>query len=161
MKFWSSEFSSGRPSWKTYPLDFLWQTTPVVLAGLALAAAAALRRRALLTGAARARRGAAVLALFTVLFAVFLETGAKQAGRYLLPAFLAPELKALRLEHKLDIVDVAELLGLYPATLADAEAAQLLVTPAFAQLWRASILHLAEHVRLERRERRRHALCVA
>ena len=90
--FFNGQIFSGDPGALFYPLAYLWRTTPVTLLGLGLATVAVLHPRSPLDG--RARRTAAVLALFALGFAAFMSLGAKKFDRYLLPAFPALDLVA-------------------------------------------------------------------
>lgn len=76
-----------------YPLAFLFRTTPIVLAGLILAAIFALFRRWPLDKPAR-RRSALGLLLFALIFVVGLTAGAKKFDRYSLPIYPAMDILA-------------------------------------------------------------------
>ncbi|MCI0518740.1 MAG: glycosyltransferase family 39 protein [Chloroflexi bacterium] len=93
-------FDSGGPKagyFYFYPLAYLWRTSPVVLIGLALAAAALYARLGSAAGqlASRAQRAAAgALLLYAVVYLVLMSLGAKKFDRYLLPAYPALDLAA-------------------------------------------------------------------
>ena len=83
----------GDPGAWFYPHTFLWRASPVMLIGLALALAAYLRKLPPLH--VRARRGTLVwLALFALLFTVFITLGAAKFPRYLLPIYMPLDLAA-------------------------------------------------------------------
>lgn len=84
--FFDGRIYTGDPGARFYPITYLWRTTPVVLAGLVLAALALLfpQARSLMS----TRRGPlAMLLLFAALFTVFMTVGAKKFDRYLLPVY--------------------------------------------------------------------------
>ncbi len=76
-----------------YPIVFLWRTTPATLAGLVLAIVAGWHHWRPLEEL-KQRKPAASLALYALLFAVFMTLGAKLMDRYLLPALPALDLLA-------------------------------------------------------------------
>lgn len=91
--FFNGEVYGGDPGFFFYPITYLWRTTPVTLIGLALALIAFLLRRAPLV-APVPRAVALILLLYALLFALFMNIGAKKFDRYLLPAYLPLELVA-------------------------------------------------------------------
>jgi 4-amino-4-deoxy-L-arabinose transferase-like glycosyltransferase len=91
--FFNGAIVQGDPGLHFYPISYLWRTTPVVLVGLGIAAAAlALPRTQLLTP--QHRRTAAVLLLFVFLFTAAMSLGAKKFDRYLLPVYSPLDLVA-------------------------------------------------------------------
>jgi hypothetical protein len=71
--------------WQYYPLCYLWRVSPVALGGLALAAAALVRRWSPLDE--RPGRVALVgLVIFALAYIVFMSIGSKRSDRYVLPA---------------------------------------------------------------------------
>jgi hypothetical protein len=84
---------TGDPGRRFYPVAYLWRSTPVVLAGLLLAGGSLWPRR----GAPDERGGRwliGVMALFALLFTLFMTLGSKKFDRYLLPVFPALDLAA-------------------------------------------------------------------
>ncbi len=80
-----------------YPLAFLFRTTPLVLLGLLLLAWVAwgmTRGAWCMADGGRRMLAAGLLALYAVLFAVFLSLSAAKFDRYLLPALLALDVAA-------------------------------------------------------------------
>ncbi len=80
-----------------YPLAFLFRTTPLVLLGLVLLAGVgvAMTRGAwCMTDGGRGMLAAGLLALYAVLFGVFLSLSAAKFDRYLLPALLPLDVAA-------------------------------------------------------------------
>jgi 4-amino-4-deoxy-L-arabinose transferase-like glycosyltransferase len=76
-----------------YPLVYLWRTTPVIIIGLAVLTIGLIAWR----GKPQVRRMVwftAFLALFSFLFLVFMDQGAKKFDRYLLPSFLPLDMLA-------------------------------------------------------------------
>jgi 4-amino-4-deoxy-L-arabinose transferase-like glycosyltransferase len=84
--YFNGVVTDGDPGWSFYPVTYLWRTTPAVLFGLVLLAGAALRPSAR-TGLPQPWRVLALLALFAVLFTIFMTLGAKKFDRYLLPIY--------------------------------------------------------------------------
>jgi hypothetical protein len=74
------------PGWLFYPVNYLWRTTPAVLAGLTLALLAFLKRWSPLDDGQR-REMTVLLVLYALLFAVMMSLGAKKFDRYLIPIF--------------------------------------------------------------------------
>jgi 4-amino-4-deoxy-L-arabinose transferase-like glycosyltransferase len=83
----------GDPGWDFYPITVLWRTTPIVVIGLLLALVAALLPRSRLLSPIE-RRTILGLALFVVLFTIFMSLGAKKFDRYLLPVYAPLDLIA-------------------------------------------------------------------
>jgi hypothetical protein len=83
--FFNGAVVSGDPGAHFYPLAYLWRVTPPVLVGSGLLALAWLRRRTVVSQPFWRPLGA--LALFALLFALFMTLGAKKFDRYLLPVF--------------------------------------------------------------------------
>jgi 4-amino-4-deoxy-L-arabinose transferase-like glycosyltransferase len=77
---------AGDPGWEFYPVSYLWRTTPPVLAGLVLAAAALTIRGAQALSPEQ-RRPLAVLLLFALLFTAFMSLGSKKFDRYVLAIY--------------------------------------------------------------------------
>jgi len=84
--FFNGDIIEGDPGLIFYPLTYLWRTTPVVLIGLILAIVAFVLRRPPFSLEDNRRWGSA-LALFALLFAIFMSLGAKKFDRYLLPIY--------------------------------------------------------------------------
>jgi Dolichyl-phosphate-mannose-protein mannosyltransferase len=84
--FFSGRIIDDDPGWLFYPVNYLWRTTPAVLAGLALALLAFLRRWSPLEDQPR-REMAVLLVLYGLLFAVMMSLGAKKYDRYIIPSF--------------------------------------------------------------------------
>jgi hypothetical protein len=108
----------------------LWRATPATLLGLALALLGLVFPRLLPLSPER-RRLVWALALFAVLFGVFISLSEKKFDRYLLPAFppllLAAALGWLSLTEKLG-ERAGRLAGLLPGLVILAQAASLLQT---------------------------------
>ncbi len=84
--FYGKIYQEGITSWYFYPLNYLWRTSPVILAGLAFATLAIfLRRRLSLPN--DQLQAAIILILFALLYTAFMTLGAKKFDRYLLPVF--------------------------------------------------------------------------
>lgn len=84
--FFNGRIYNGDPGFWFYPINYLWRTTPVVMAGLALLAGALVWRGSM------ARRRVVVLTVVGLLasaffFNLFMTIGAKKFDRYLLPVF--------------------------------------------------------------------------
>jgi hypothetical protein len=86
--FYAGKIEEGHRGVQIYAESLLWHMTPVVLLGLGLALVGLLSRRAPFAHRAGRLMGLG-LALFIPLDTVYLALGAKQADRYLLPAFAA------------------------------------------------------------------------
>jgi Dolichyl-phosphate-mannose-protein mannosyltransferase len=84
--FFSGRIVDGDPGWLFYPINYLWRTTPGVLAGLALALLAFFKRWSPLEEKRR-REIAVLLVLDALLFAVMMSLGAKKFDRYIIPSF--------------------------------------------------------------------------
>ncbi len=91
--FFNGQTYTGDPGPWFYPITYLWRTTPIVLAGLAFAVVMFLFRQTPFDQAAR-RRTTGQLALFALLFTLFMTLGAKKFPRYLLPAYMPLDLIA-------------------------------------------------------------------
>jgi Dolichyl-phosphate-mannose-protein mannosyltransferase len=76
----------GIQYWYFYPVSYLYRSTPVVLAGLVLAAWAFLKKRAPLDSS-RDRSVLLGLSLFSVVFTLFLGAGDQKFDRYLVPVY--------------------------------------------------------------------------
>ena len=84
---------TGDPGRRFYPVSYLWRSTPVGMAGLILAGVSLVLRRE--TAEDRGGRGLiAGLALFAILFTIFMTLGSKKFDRYLLPVYPALDLAA-------------------------------------------------------------------
>lgn len=84
--FFNGRIYNGDPGFWFYPINYLWRTTPVVMAGLILLLAALLWRGSF------ARRKAILLTVIGLtaaafFFFIFMSLGAKKFDRYLLPIF--------------------------------------------------------------------------
>ena len=84
--FFNGEVLVGHPGPLFYPITYLWRSTPVTLLGLLLALVAAAARWPLLNQR-RVRLIALLLGLHAFFFIVFMNLGAKQFDRYLLPLY--------------------------------------------------------------------------
>jgi Dolichyl-phosphate-mannose-protein mannosyltransferase len=84
--FFMGRVITGDPGWLFYPVNYLWRTTPGVLAGLALALLAFFKRWSPLEEKRR-REIAVLLVLDALLFAVMMSLGAKKFDRYIIPSF--------------------------------------------------------------------------
>ncbi|MDQ7030810.1 MAG: glycosyltransferase family 39 protein [Ardenticatenia bacterium] len=84
--FFMGRVYEADPGWLFYPVNYLWRETPVVLAGLILAAVAWSRRHGLFADT-RARAVAGWLVAAALAFGLVMSLGAKKFDRYLLPAF--------------------------------------------------------------------------
>lgn len=91
--FFNGQVIIGDPGWTFYPISYLWRTTPVVLAGLILAAVAFARRWSPFDYPYR-RRLAVWLILYAILFMFQMTLGAKKFDRYIIPSFLSLDLLA-------------------------------------------------------------------
>ena len=91
--FFNGRVIDGDPGWIFYPVNYLWRTTPAVLAGLVVCLLAYMRRWQPLEDK-DSRRFVVYLVLFSVLFAVQMSFGAKKFDRYLIPSFLPLDLLA-------------------------------------------------------------------
>jgi hypothetical protein len=69
-----------------YPLNYLWRSTPSVLAGLVLAGAALIFRKRLALPPEKCR-AVSILLLFALIFTLLMSIGGKKFDRYLLPIF--------------------------------------------------------------------------
>jgi 4-amino-4-deoxy-L-arabinose transferase-like glycosyltransferase len=76
----------GIQYWYFYPASYLYRSTPLVLAGLALAAWAFLKKRSPLDSS-RGRSILLGLLLFVAVFTLFLGAGDKKFDRYLAPVY--------------------------------------------------------------------------
>jgi 4-amino-4-deoxy-L-arabinose transferase-like glycosyltransferase len=85
--YFNGQIFEGDPGWQFYPVTYLWRTTPSVLAGLSLAAAAVILPRGGWLPREQ-RRPLAAMLLFAVLFTAFMSLGAKKFDRYVLPIYL-------------------------------------------------------------------------
>jgi hypothetical protein len=83
----------GDPGLHFYPVTYLWRTTPLVLAGVVLAVVTAVIDKGRFM-VAQERRVVFSLALFALLYTLFLSLGAKKWDRYLLPIYPALDLVA-------------------------------------------------------------------
>ncbi len=83
----------GLPYFYFYPLTYLWRATPVVLAGLALAAWGGARRRKPFDKP-EVRLAVFGLLLLTASFFIGMTIGEKKFDRYLLPAYPALDIIA-------------------------------------------------------------------
>ncbi len=91
--FFNGRIIEGDPGWFFYPVTYLWRTTPSVLVGLALAAIALVARRKSFNRS-NSYRTSVFLLLYTVLFTLMMNTGAKKFDRYILPVYAALDLLA-------------------------------------------------------------------
>ena len=91
--FYNGHIYTGDPGFWFYPHTYLWRATPVTLLGLVAAIAAFFTARPPLDR--RERRSAAMwLALFVLLFTLFMTFGSKKFPRYLLPVYMPLNLLA-------------------------------------------------------------------
>jgi hypothetical protein len=91
--FFNGMAITGDPGLRFYPVTYLWRSTPLVLGGLVLAGLVLILGRQ--AGIDREqRRLIGVLALYAILFTLFMTLGSKKFDRYLLPAFPALDLAA-------------------------------------------------------------------
>ena len=84
--FFNGRIHNGNPGFWFYPINYLWRTTPVVMAGLVVLVGAFVWRGSL------ARRRVVLLTVVGLLasaffFNIFMTIGAKKFDRYLLPVF--------------------------------------------------------------------------
>ena len=91
--FFNGHIFEGDPGWAFYPVNYLWRTTPVVLAGLCLAGLT-FRLRWWSFKQLFRRRVAVWLVLFAILFMLQMSFGAKKFDRYIIPSFLPLDLLA-------------------------------------------------------------------
>jgi 4-amino-4-deoxy-L-arabinose transferase-like glycosyltransferase len=91
--FFNGRVIDGDPGWIFYPVNYLWRTTPAVLAGLVVCLLAYVKRWQPFEDEV-SRRFVVYLALFSVLFAVQMSFGAKKFDRYVIPSFLPLDLLA-------------------------------------------------------------------
>lgn len=89
--FFAGASSKGDPGANFYPVTWLWRTTPVALAGLALAAALAAGRKG---WRRRDWPVYAVLPAFVLLYTLLLTLSDKKLDRYLLPIYAPVNLMA-------------------------------------------------------------------
>ncbi len=85
--FFAGGIYAGDPGFWFYPLTYLWRTTPITLIGLGMALVGLLGRVPPFHDR-RARWIVAMLLLYALGFALFMNIGAKKFDRYLLPAYL-------------------------------------------------------------------------
>ncbi len=86
-------YQAGIPDWRFYPVNYFWRATPPVIVGLLLLVIAFfLPRKFPLTPEQKAT--SLHLALFAILFTIFITFGAKKFDRYLLPVFAPLDLLA-------------------------------------------------------------------
>jgi hypothetical protein len=86
-------YGIGESAWYFYPVSFFWRTSPVVLAGVALALLGLILRRSLRVSVER-QQVILYLVFFAVLFALCMSLSHKKSSRYILPTHLAAELVA-------------------------------------------------------------------
>lgn len=91
--FYDGEIYAGDPGFSFYPVTYLWRASPVALMGLLLAVLAFVRKQKPLD-TDKARFTAIGLALYAILFLLFMNLGAKKFDRYLLPSYLPLDLIA-------------------------------------------------------------------
>lgn len=84
--FFNGQIYNGNPGFWFYPVNYLWRTTPVVMIGLVLMAAAFFWR-SLLTRYRTIVLTVIGLLAFAFFFNLFMTMGAKKFDRYLLPLF--------------------------------------------------------------------------
>lgn len=83
--FFNGTITLDDPGALFYPITYLWHVTPVTLIGLTvalIAGIAGMQRRFYLW------QNTAILLLYALLFALFINIGSKKIDRYLLPAYL-------------------------------------------------------------------------
>ncbi|MFN2197551.1 MAG: glycosyltransferase family 39 protein [Anaerolineales bacterium] len=85
--------SIGLEYWYYYPLTFLWRTTPLILLGLALAAAGFVFKLAPFDRAA-VRRTIVALLLYAFFYGIMVTISTKKGDRYFLPASVMLDLIA-------------------------------------------------------------------
>jgi 4-amino-4-deoxy-L-arabinose transferase-like glycosyltransferase len=90
---YNSEYDPSAKYFYFYPLTYLWRSTPVVLAGLLLAAVILIshRRRAIDPGV---RRSIYDLLIFVGVFTLVMSLGTKKFDRYYLPVYLVFDIVA-------------------------------------------------------------------
>ena len=91
--FYNGTAYAGDPGPWFYPYTYLWRVSPVTLIGLVLGLAAWIIRRPPLGNTSR-RSALTWLALFVLLFTLFMTLGAKKFPRYLLPVYMPLDLVA-------------------------------------------------------------------
>ena len=91
--FFNGNIFDGDPGWAFYPVNYLWRTTPVVLAGLCLAGLTFRLRWSSFEQPLK-RRVAVWLVLFAILFMLQMSLSAKKFDRYIIPSFLPLDLLA-------------------------------------------------------------------
>ncbi len=84
---------AGISDWRFYPISYFWRSTPAVLVGLLLLAAA-LILPGRFPSIREQRRTILYLALYVLFYTLFMTFGAKKFDRYLLPVFPALDLLA-------------------------------------------------------------------
>ena len=91
--FFNGGIYGGDPGFNFYPITYLWRTTPVVWIGLMLGGIAYFLRWTPFANE-RARFAGGMLILYALLFALFMNIGAKKFDRYILPSYLPLDLIA-------------------------------------------------------------------
>ncbi len=77
-----------------YPLTYLWRTTPIILAGLALVAAALIAPKPAASLGGGVRRNLLMLLVYVAVYTLMMSLGSKKFDRYYLPAYLPLDLLA-------------------------------------------------------------------
>ena len=90
---YNTEYDPSAKYFYFYPLTYLWRSTPIVLAGLLLAAIILISRRRKAIDAGL-RRNIYDLLIFVVVFTVVMSLGTKKFDRYYLPVYLVFDLVA-------------------------------------------------------------------
>jgi hypothetical protein len=91
--FFAGEVYAGDPGFWFYPVTYLWRSTPVVWIGVLLAGIGAILHWPPLSSRS-SRAAAGALLVYALLFALFMNIGAKKFDRYLLPSYLPLDLLA-------------------------------------------------------------------
>lgn len=91
--YFNGNVYSGDPGFLFYPITYLWRTTPMVLLGLLFSFVGLLRPQQQWLESLQ-RRSLTILFLYSFLFLLFMDFGAKKFDRYLLPVYPALDIAA-------------------------------------------------------------------